>query len=97
MNYNNYLKDEDDEGTVDVEVYNIIPDDIRSRLGILDLEDEDDLHEDMVTWYDNADTSKWYYLAVQEATNSHYYFRKLNGFETWIDIREVRDWTELEG
>lgn len=61
------------------------------------VEDEDDLHEDMVTWYDNADTSKWYYLAVQEATNSHYYFRKLNGFETWIDIREVRDWTELEG
>jgi len=46
MNYNNYLKDEDDEGTVDVEVYNIIPDDIRSRLGILDLEDEDDLQGD---------------------------------------------------
>lgn len=46
MNYNNYLKDEDDEETVDVEVYNIVPDDIRSRLGILDLEDEDDLQGD---------------------------------------------------
>ena len=56
-----------------------------------------DLQNGMVCWPDNADPSKWYYLAVQEATNSHYYFRKLNDFETWIDIREVRDWTELEG
>ena len=61
------------------------------------VEDVDDLHEDMVIWPDNMDTSKWYYLAVQEATNSHYYFRKANGFECWIDIRSVRDWTELEG
>lgn len=46
MNYNNYLKDEDDQEAVDVEVYDIIPDDIRSRLGILDLEDEDDLTDE---------------------------------------------------
>ena len=32
----------DDEDTEGVEVYDIIPDDVRSRLGALDLEDEDD-------------------------------------------------------
>ena len=60
------------------------------------VKDVDDLHEDMVIWYDNMDTSKWYYLAVQEATNSHYYIRMQNGFERWLDIRSVRDWAELE-
>ena len=28
-----------------------------------------DLLDGMIQWSDNADTSKWYYLAVQEATN----------------------------
>lgn len=60
------------------------------------VEHEDDLHDDMITWFDNMDTEKWYYLAVQEATNSHYYYRKPNYFEVWTDIRPVRDWTELE-
>lgn len=32
----------DDEDTEGVEVYDIIPDDVRSRLGALDIEDEDD-------------------------------------------------------
>ena len=27
----------------------------------------------MKTWKDNADTARWYYLDVQEATNSHTY------------------------
>ena len=52
--------------------------------------------ERMLTWFDNIDAAKWYYLAVQEATNSHYYVRKQNGFEIWTAIRPVRDWTELE-
>ena len=30
-----------------------------------------DLPSGMKTWSDNADTGKWYYLDVQEATNSH--------------------------
>ena len=38
----------------------------------------DDLLPDMVTWTDNADKKAWYYLAVQEATNSHYYEFKTN-------------------
>ena len=41
-------------------------------------ETEDDLLPDMVTWTDNADKKAWYYLAVQEATNSHYYEFKTN-------------------
>lgn len=59
-------------------------------------EHEDDLLDDMVTWPDNMDTTKWYYLAVQEATNSHDYCRKANGYEYWTDLREVRDWAALE-
>ena len=59
-------------------------------------ETADDLHEDMVKWSDNADTSRWYYLAVQEATNSHYYDVKANQYEKWSKLRETRDWIELE-
>ena len=59
-------------------------------------ESEDDLHSDMIKWSDNADTSKWFYLAVQEATNSHYYATKENQHEKWTELRETRDWTELE-
>ena len=59
-------------------------------------EHKDDLLDDMVTWPDNMDTTKWYYLAVQEATNSHDYCRKTNGYEYWTALREVRDWAALE-
>ena len=56
----------------------------------------EDLHNDMIKWSDNSDTSAWYYLAVQEATNSHYYDLKENKHEKWSKLRETRDWTELE-
>ena len=59
-------------------------------------ETAEDLHNDMVKWSDNSDTSAWYYLAVQEATNSHYYDLKENKHEKWSKLRETRDWTELE-
>ena len=59
-------------------------------------ETAEDLHNDMVKWSDNSDTSAWYYLAVQEATNSHYYDIKENKYEKWSKLRETRDWTELE-
>ena len=36
-----------------------------------------DLLSDMVVWTDNTEDA-WYYLAVQEATNSHTYTRKNN-------------------
>ena len=60
-------------------------------------ETEDDLLPNMVTWTDNADKNAWYYLAVQEATNSHYYKFKTNSkYEKWTELRETRDWTQLE-
>ena len=59
-------------------------------------ETEEDLHDDMIKWSDNSDASQWFYLDVQEATNSHYYQTKENQFEKWTKLRETRDWTELE-
>ena len=59
-------------------------------------ETRDDLRDDMIKWSDNSDASQWFYLAVQEATNSHYYKTKENKFEKWTELRKTRDWTELE-
>ena len=60
-------------------------------------ETEDDLLPNMTVWTDNADPNAWYYLAVQEATNSHYYKFKTNSkYEKWTELRETRDWTQLE-
>ena len=61
------------------------------------LETKDDLHKDMKTWVDNMDETAWYYLAVQEATNSHYFKNKTGTkFEQWTELRDTRDWSELE-
>lgn len=60
-------------------------------------ETEDDLLPNMTVWTDNANPKAWYYLAVQEATNSHYYKFKTNSkYEKWTELRETRDWTLLE-
>ena len=60
-------------------------------------ETKDDLHKDMKTWPDNQNESAWFYLAVQEATNSHYQKLKKDGIhETWESMRETRDWAALE-
>ena len=55
-----------------------------------------DLLSDMTRWPDNQDTSEWYYMAIQEATNSHNYIRKNNGYEKWVALCEGRDWNTLE-
>ena len=61
-------------------------------------EKSEDLLDDMIKWPDNADASVWYYLAVQEATNSHDYSDKSDAdkYEKWTKLRENRDWTQLE-
>ena len=60
-------------------------------------EAKDDLLPEMKVWTDNLDPNAWYYLAVQEATNSHYYKFKTNSkYEKWTELRETRDWTLLE-
>ncbi len=60
------------------------------------VKDASSLHADMATWTDNMDPQVWYYLAVQEATNSHNYYRNANNREVWTEIRPTRDWTELQ-
>ena len=61
-------------------------------------ENSSDLLDSMIKWPDNSDASAWYYLAVQEATNSHAYSdkNKDDKYEKWTTIRDARDWTELE-
>ena len=56
-------------------------------------ETENDLLADMIIWPDNADTNAWYYLAVQEATNSHNYEMKNHIYESWTGLTENTDWT----
>lgn len=55
-----------------------------------------DLLTDMNKWTDNMDTSKWYYLDVQEATNSHGYTRKTFNYELWRQMLPDPDWSRYE-
>jgi len=43
----------------------------------------EDLLPDMKVFKDNTDDKKWYYIAVQEAANSHEYALNSSGNETW--------------
>ena len=52
----------------------------------------------MLTFPD-CQPGQWFYIAIQEATNSHAYERaatEKNGDEQWTALRENRDWTQLE-
>lgn len=60
-------------------------------------ESKADLLDGMTTWKDNADENAWYYLAVQEATNSHTYDMKADGkHEKWTSLTENPDWSKIE-
>ncbi len=60
-------------------------------------ESEADLLEGMKIWPDNSDTDAWFYLAVQEATNSHNYTIKSDGVhESWTKLTETPDWSKFE-
>ena len=57
---------------------------------------KDGLLEDMKLWPDNNEKA-WYYLDIQEATNTHEYERETNKDpEKWTKILPNRDWTEYE-
>ena len=58
-------------------------------------EDASDLLPDMNVWPD-CNPGDWFYLAVQEATNSHNYKHKAGNYETWISMKEDPDWTRYE-
>lgn len=55
-----------------------------------------DLLTNMNKWTDNMDTAKWYYLDVQEATNSHGYTRKTFNYELWRQMLPDPDWSRYE-
>ena len=55
----------------------------------------DDLLDGMVTYSDNLDTTAWYYLAIQEASNSHDYTRMTVG-EFWRSLLPNRDWSRYQ-
>ena len=58
--------------------------------------DKDHLLPNMVRWTDNTE-DKWYYAAMQEATNSHDYEREeMILIEDWTELLENRDWEKLE-
>ena len=51
----------------------------------------EDLLPSMKTWPDNADPEAWYYLDIQEATNSHTYQRLLGSREKWIELLDTEN------
>lgn len=58
--------------------------------------EEDGLHENVAKWEDNT-PDKWYYTAVQEATNSHDYDREAIGeTEEMTKINPNPDWESHE-
>ena len=52
-----------------------------------------DLLDSMTKWPDNQ-PGAWYYLAVQEATNSHAYEQKDSKYETWTALTAEPDWSK---
>ena len=58
-----------------------------------DPQEPEDLLEGMVEWPDNMDTNAWYYMALQEASNTHDYERETKITEVWTQLLENPDWT----
>lgn len=58
----------------------------------------------LISGRDNADAKPWYYFHVQEATNSHDYYRtnrKVSdlpdkNYEEWFEVQAAPDWAALE-
>lgn len=58
-------------------------------------EDESDLLPGMNVWPD-CNPGDWFYLTVQEATNSHDFKHKAGNYETWTRLTKDPDWTRYE-
>ena len=58
-------------------------------------EENSDLLAGMNTWPD-CNPGDWFYLAVQEATNSHDFKHKAGNYETWTGMNKNPDWTRYE-
>jgi len=60
-------------------------------------ETADDLLPGMIMWPDNMNPNTWYFLYIQEATNSHHHQPKEDGIhETWTHLIDPRNWRALE-
>ncbi|MCL2046386.1 MAG: isopeptide-forming domain-containing fimbrial protein [Oscillospiraceae bacterium] len=65
---------------------------------------DDLLPDEMKNWVDNANKTAWYYIAIQEASNSHeaeYKIEKLVPgqdfeYEFWTELIPNWDWAEME-
>jgi uncharacterized repeat protein (TIGR02543 family) len=57
---------------------------------------EDSLLDDMNVWSDNMNQNAWYYLDIQEATNSHEFERKDSSQEAWVKLTDTPDWDQYE-
>ncbi|MCL2164556.1 MAG: InlB B-repeat-containing protein, partial [Oscillospiraceae bacterium] len=65
---------------------------------------DDILTGEMKVWSDNLDTNAWYYIAIQEATNSHVYEYKTGHivpnmqfeYESWMAMQQNPNWSQLE-
>ena len=58
-------------------------------------EENSDLLAGVNTWPD-CNPGDWFYLAVQEATNSHDFKHKAGNYETWTELTKNPDWTRYE-
>ena len=58
-------------------------------------EENSDLLAGMNTWPD-YNPGDWFYLALQEATNSHAFQHKAGNYETWTGMNKKTDWTRYE-
>jgi len=61
-----------------------------------------DMQDDMI-WWPDCRPGDWFFEAIQEATNSHEFFRTKDKvenrkfyYEKWIDLVEDPDWAALE-
>lgn len=99
-----WFKITDDNGN---SVGNFRPDDYITRAEVVVMinrmlgrkPDRDHLLPDMKTWPDNVDTpaTAWYYLDMQEASNSHDYTQDdAKPFETWVKLIANPDWAAME-
>ncbi len=58
-------------------------------------EGTEDLEPSMTKWSDCAEDA-WYFIPVQEATNSHTHEMKNNVYEKWTALELLHDWTQYE-
>lgn len=60
-------------------------------------EKTNDMLPEMKKWKDNMDETAWYYIAVQEATNSHTHIKKADKkHEKWVSLTDTPDWISYE-